>query len=66
VKVAGRVRVPGDKSITHRALLSNIRQAQAALPKRSSEMAESADRIARLMIARADDEERARRPGNPR
>jgi len=29
-------------------------------------MAESADRVARLTIARADDEERARRPGNPR
>jgi len=42
------------------------RSAQAALPKRSSEMADSADRVARLLIARADDEERARRPGNPR
>jgi len=45
---------------------SFYRSAQAALPKRSSEMADSADRVARLMIARADDEERARRPSNPR
>ena len=42
------------------------RSAQAALPKRSSEMADSADRVGRLRIARADDEERARRPGNRR
>jgi hypothetical protein len=42
------------------------RSAQAALPKRSSEMAESADRAGRLMIARADDEELARRRGDRR
>jgi hypothetical protein len=42
------------------------RAAQAALPKRSSEMADSADRVGRLLIARADDEEIARRRGNPR
>lgn len=42
------------------------RSAQAALPKRSSEMAESEDRVGRLMIARADDAERSRRAGNPR
>jgi len=45
---------------------SFYRSAQAALPKRSSDMADSADRVARLMIARADDEERARPRGNPR
>jgi tetratricopeptide (TPR) repeat protein len=45
---------------------SFYRAAQAALPKRSSDMVDSADRVARLMIARADDAERARRPGNPR
>jgi hypothetical protein len=45
---------------------SFYRSAQAALPKRASDMADSADRVARLMIARADDEERARRPGNSR
>lgn len=37
------------------------RSAQAALGKRSSEMAASADRAAQLMAARADDEEIARR-----
>ena len=42
------------------------RSAQAALPKRSSEMADSADRVARLMIARADDEEIARRAATRR
>ncbi len=42
------------------------RSAQAALPKRSSEMAESEDRVGRLMIARADDAERSRRAGNQR
>ncbi|MGN6820562.1 MAG: hypothetical protein ACTHJR_18045 [Sphingomonas sp.] len=42
------------------------RSAQAALPKKSSEMADSADRVARLMIARADDEEIARRAANRR
>jgi len=42
------------------------RSAQAALPKKSSEMAETADRAGRLMIARADDEELARRRANRR
>lgn len=42
------------------------RSAQAALAKKSSEMVDSMDRVGRLMIARADDEEVARRRGNPR
>ena len=39
------------------------RSAQAALSRRSGDIDESIDRVARLMIARADDEEMARRRG---
>jgi hypothetical protein len=39
------------------------RSAQAALPKRSGDMADSINRVGRLMAARADDEEIARRKG---
>jgi hypothetical protein len=47
----------------YRTAMDGYRAAQTALGKRNGEMVDSIDRVQRLLIARADDDERARRRG---